>query len=112
MSRFSERRGYHHGNLREALIGAAVDLIARHGPAGFTVAGINLLAGPAGLPPTVADQLWRDVGRSLQGPDVDAKFNAFGYEPFAMPRAELPAYLQAQRLAHQRLVRAANITPL
>ncbi|WP_157667672.1 Bug family tripartite tricarboxylate transporter substrate binding protein [Comamonas serinivorans] len=82
------------------------------GPAGFTVAGINLLAGPAGLPPAVADQLWRDVGRSLQGPDVDAKFNAFGYEPFAMPRAELPAYLQAQRLTHQRLVRAANITPL
>jgi hypothetical protein len=32
------RRGYHHGNLREALIGAALDLISQKGPAGFTFA--------------------------------------------------------------------------
>ena len=32
------RRGYHHGNLREALIRAALDLIAAKGPAGFTFA--------------------------------------------------------------------------
>ena len=32
------RRGYHHGNLREALIRAALDLIAEKGPAGFTFA--------------------------------------------------------------------------
>ena len=32
------RRGYHHGNLREALIKAALDLISTKGPAGFTFA--------------------------------------------------------------------------
>ncbi len=32
------RRGYHHGNLREALVRAALDLIAVKGPAGFTFA--------------------------------------------------------------------------
>lgn len=32
------RRGYHHGRLREALIEAALDLIAEKGPAGFTIA--------------------------------------------------------------------------
>ncbi len=31
-------RGYHHGNLKETLIRAALDLIARKGPAGFTFA--------------------------------------------------------------------------
>ena len=31
-------RGYHHGNLREALIRAALELIARKGVAGFTLA--------------------------------------------------------------------------
>src|ERR1700740_3709690 len=32
------RRGtYHHGNLREALLAAARDLIAERGPAGFTL---------------------------------------------------------------------------
>jgi AcrR family transcriptional regulator len=32
------RRGYHHGNLREALIEAALDLIGSKGPGGFTFA--------------------------------------------------------------------------
>ena len=45
MSRYGERRGYHHGNLREALVEAAIDLIARHGPEGFTVAEAARLAG-------------------------------------------------------------------
>ncbi len=31
-------RGYHHGNLKEALIRAALELIASKGPAGFTFA--------------------------------------------------------------------------
>src|SRR5665647_786453 len=34
------RRGYHHGNLREALITAALDLISKKGPAGFTFADV------------------------------------------------------------------------
>lgn len=41
----SGRRGYHHGNLREALIDAALALIAAKGPAGFTVAEAARLAG-------------------------------------------------------------------
>jgi len=35
-------RGYHHGNLREALLGAALELIAEKGPAGFTFADAGL----------------------------------------------------------------------
>jgi hypothetical protein len=31
-------RGYHHGNLKEALLRAALELIAQKGPAGFTFA--------------------------------------------------------------------------
>jgi AcrR family transcriptional regulator len=40
-----ERRGYHHGNLREALVDAALALIAEKGPAGFTIAEAARLAG-------------------------------------------------------------------
>ncbi|MGC1407659.1 MAG: TetR/AcrR family transcriptional regulator [Acetobacteraceae bacterium] len=40
-----ERRGYHHGNLREALVEAALALIAEKGPAGFTIAEAARLAG-------------------------------------------------------------------
>ena len=39
------RRGYHHGNLREALIEAALDLIAKKGPFGFTFAEAARWAG-------------------------------------------------------------------
>jgi AcrR family transcriptional regulator len=41
----AERRGYHHGNLREALIDAALALIAEKGPASFTIAEAARLAG-------------------------------------------------------------------
>ena len=40
-----ERRGYHHGNLREALIDAALILLAEKGPGGFTFAEAARLAG-------------------------------------------------------------------
>ena len=38
-------RGYHHGNLREALMRAAMELIAEKGPAGFTFAEAARWAG-------------------------------------------------------------------
>jgi AcrR family transcriptional regulator len=38
-------RGYHHGNLKEALVRAALDLIAKKGPAGFTFAEAARWAG-------------------------------------------------------------------
>ncbi len=40
-----KRRGYHHGNLRAALVAAALDLIAEKGPAGFSFAEAARLAG-------------------------------------------------------------------
>src|SRR6266704_673584 len=44
-SRQDGPRGYHHGNLREALIRAALELIAQKGPAGFTFAEAARWAG-------------------------------------------------------------------
>lgn len=45
------RRGYHHGNLREALIRAALDLITKKGPAGFTFADAARSAGVSSAAP-------------------------------------------------------------
>ena len=45
------KRGYHHGNLREALIEATVDLIAEKGPQGFTLAEAAKLAGVSAAAP-------------------------------------------------------------
>jgi AcrR family transcriptional regulator len=61
------RRGYHHGNLREALVEAALDLIAEKGPAGFTFAEAARQAGVSPAAPyrhfRDRDALMADVGR-------------------------------------------------
>ena len=67
-------RGYHHGNLREALIQAALDLIARHGPAGFTFAEA---ARAAGVSPAAPYRHFRD--REALMADVARR----GFERFA-----------------------------
>jgi len=53
MPRHTERseRGYHHGNLREALIGAALSLIAERGANGFTLAEVARAVGVSGAAP-------------------------------------------------------------
>ncbi len=52
-----EERGYHHGNLREALIQAARELIKEKGPAGFTFADA---ARSAGVSPAAPYRHFRD----------------------------------------------------
>ena len=51
------RRGYHHGNLPEALMKAALELIAEKGPAGFTFAEA---ARAAGVSPAAPYRHYRD----------------------------------------------------
>ncbi len=55
--RDGHKRGYHHGNLREALIAAALNLIAEKGPAGFTFAEA---ARAAGVSPAAPYRHFRD----------------------------------------------------
>ncbi|GAB0117808.1 TetR/AcrR family transcriptional regulator [Acidisoma sp. 7E03] len=58
MSWSGQRRGYHHGNLREALIEAAQVLIAEGGPAAFTIAEA---ARRAGVSPAAPYRHFRDA---------------------------------------------------
>src|SRR5262245_9063918 len=73
-SRRGGERGYHHGNLREALIQAALDLIAQRGPAGFTFAEA---ARSAGVSPAAPYRHFRD--RDALMADVALR----GFERFA-----------------------------
>jgi AcrR family transcriptional regulator len=60
-------RGYHHGNLKEALIRAALELIAQKGPAAFTFAEAARWAGVSPAAPyrhfRDRDELLADVAR-------------------------------------------------
>jgi AcrR family transcriptional regulator len=107
-----EERGYHHGNLREALIKAARDLIKEKGPAGFTFADAARSAGVSAAAPyrhfRDRDALMADVAREgfqrfeamlstgwANGkPDVLSAFQNVGKAYLAFAHAE-PAYYAA-----------------
>lgn len=65
------KRGYHHGNLRQALVDATLDLIAEKGPTGFTLAEAAKQAGVSAAAPyrhfAGRDELIAEV--ALQGFD-------------------------------------------
>lgn len=68
------KRGYHHGNLREALVKAALELIEEKGPTGFT---LSEAAKRAGVTPAA-------VYRHFEGrEDLIAEAARQGYEIFA-----------------------------
>jgi AcrR family transcriptional regulator len=68
-------RGYHHGNLKEALLRAALELIAQKGPAGFTFAEA---ARWAGVSPAAPYRHFRDRDELL------ANVALRGFERFAL----------------------------
>src|ERR1700760_3490751 len=96
----SGRRGYHHGNLREALIDAAVELIATKGPAGFTIAEAARLAGVSPAAPyrhfRDADALLAEValrGFERLAATLSAAWNEGRPDPVAAFEALGSAYL-------------------
>jgi len=105
-------RGYHHGNLKEALVRAALELIAQKGPAGFTFAEAARWAGVSPAAPyrhfRDRDELLANV--ALRGfelfetalarawdngkPDTSTAFDRLGKAYLAFARSE-PAYYSA-----------------
>ncbi len=71
-------RGYHHGNLKEALLRAALELIAQKGPAGFTFAEA---ARWAGVSPAAPYRHFRDRDELL------ANIALRGFEKFEVALA-------------------------
>ena len=98
------RRGYHHGNLREALIQAALDLIAKKGPAGFTFADAARWAGVSAAAPyrhfRDRDALVADVARrgfELFAAHLDHAWNDGRPDPFTAFENVGRAYLAFAR---------------
>jgi AcrR family transcriptional regulator len=106
------RRGYHHGNLREALVEAALELIGAKGPGGFTFAEA---ARHAGVSPAAPYRHFRDrdallaevAARGFQRfeqqlaaawdegrPSLATAFDRLGKAYLAFARTE-PAYFSA-----------------
>jgi AcrR family transcriptional regulator len=99
-----ERRGYHHGNLREALVRAALDLIAEKGPFGFTFADAARSAGVSSAAPyrhfRDRDALVADVARrgfELFAARLDKAWNEGRPDPFTALQNIGRAYLAFAR---------------
>jgi len=101
------RKPYHHGNLREALLEAAIRLIAEVGPTAFTLREVARRAGVSHNAPyrhfrdrddlmaAVADQGYRELTQAMLGAAAsksDAlerlKSAGLGYVTFALRRPE------------------------
>lgn len=100
-------RGYHHGNLREALVRAALALIAEKGPAGFTFAEAARSAGVSPAAPyrhfRDRDELLADVARRgfvLFEEALRAAWNDGKPEPFVAFERVGKAYLAFAREQH------------
>lgn len=98
------RRGYHHGNLREALVAAALDLIGQKGPAGFTFAEAARQAGVSAAAPyrhfRDRDALMADVARrgfELFAARLDAAWGEGRPAPLAALQRMGSAYLAFAR---------------
>ncbi|RDJ19883.1 TetR/AcrR family transcriptional regulator [Bosea caraganae] len=105
-------RGYHHGNLKEALVRAALGLIGEKGPSGFTFAEAARMAGVSPAAPyrhyRDRDELLADVAargftafeaalaRAWDGgrPDAEAAFHRVGRAYLAFAHDQ-PAFYSA-----------------
>jgi AcrR family transcriptional regulator len=105
-------RGYHHGNLKEALLQAALDLIAQKGAAGFTFADAARMAGVSPAAPyrhfrdrdelltSIAQRGFEQFEAQLNAawddgrPDTVSAFERVGRAYLAFARAE-PAFYSA-----------------
>lgn len=103
-------RGYHHGNLKEALVEAALALIAEKGPSGFTFAEAARSAGVSPAAPyrhfrdreellaSVALRGFDQFGAALSAawddgrPDTPAAFDRLGKAYLAFARTEPALY--------------------
>ncbi len=125
----ADRRGYHHGNLREALVEATLALIAGKGAAGFTIAEA---ARQAGVSPGAPYRHFRDADALLDEvavrgfdrraaelsiawndgrPDPAAAFEAMGAAYLAFARTEPAFYaamFEARSAAAAQAVTAAS----
>jgi AcrR family transcriptional regulator len=85
------RESYHHGNLREAMVQAALTLIRERGPAGFSFAEVARLVGVSGAAPY---RHFRDRNALI------AEIAVQGFDRFA---AELQAAIDRERRPVRRL---------
>ncbi len=83
--------------------------IAESGVPGYEYSTWYAMLAPAGTPKPIVSRVHADLARILKTPRMHDKLSAQGLEVHASSPAELEAYLQAEIIKWERVVRAANV---
>jgi tripartite-type tricarboxylate transporter receptor subunit TctC len=78
------------------------------GPANFEVSGWTAMAAPKGLPKAVSDKIQKDIANALAEPDMVARFNAIGYEPFPQTKEQFGQYITTESARYADIIQKAK----
>lgn len=73
--------------------------------------GPQCIWAPAGTPREIIDLLYREIARVIATPDMKQKMTAIGFEPAAVPPAELAALIKADIPKWAKVIDDAGINP-
>lgn len=80
------------------------------GPPNFEIRAWVALFAPAGTPQAVATKIQQDVSQALTEADVREKLGAVGFEPLAIPHAEMRSLMQVDFNRYGEVVKRARIS--
>ena len=80
------------------------------GPTNFKVSGWTAIATLKGVPKATADQIQRDIGKTLAEPDVREKLASFAYELFTLTRKQVSQYIQTESTRYGEIIKKAKVS--
>lgn len=95
-------------SLKRSVLLPDVPTVAEDGFPGFEVSGwIGLLA-PAGTPREVVAKIYQEISRILKLPDVIGRIMADGADPVGSTPEEFAAYIQAEIIKYEKVVKQSG----
>lgn len=79
------------------------------GPADLDVNSFVVLVAPNGVPAAVRDRIDADIARAVASPAVQARFEAFAFEPLSWSPTEIRTQAEAKSSIYRGLIDQANI---
>jgi tripartite-type tricarboxylate transporter receptor subunit TctC len=78
---------------------------------GYEVSSWAGVGVPRGTPPEIIERLNREVSAGLAQPDISARFADVGAVPMVMSAAEFKAYIAAEAVKWDKVIKTAGIKP-
>jgi len=97
------------GGVKRAAVLPDVPTIAEAGVPGYEMANWWGIVAPAGTPQAIVDKLSKELASVLSSPQTQKQFDAEGAEVVQKSPTEFGAFIEAELVKWQRVVKEANI---